>query len=92
MAMAVLWNFVLMMPMMEGPKYPPRLPMELTIAIPPAAATPDKYRLGKDQNEDDAVTTPAQATVNAIKPNHPGMPGIAETAKPSPPAATGIAM
>ena len=42
MAIVMLWNLLLTKPMMYGPACPPKLPMELIMAIPAVAAVPDR--------------------------------------------------
>src|SRR5512143_5600 len=58
--------WLLSQPMMEGPKNPPVLLIELMSAMPPAAAVPPRYAVGKVQNTDSAAWIPAAATVSAI--------------------------
>jgi hypothetical protein len=41
----------LIMPITDGPTKPARLPIELMMAIPPAAAAPDRKAVGKVQNK-----------------------------------------
>jgi|GEM_PF-5767073 len=45
-----------------GPKYPPRLPIELTMPIPAAAAVPAKNADGNGQNSGMDPTTPSVPT------------------------------
>ena len=58
--------WVLRKPMMVGLKKPPRLPVQLTSAMPAAAALPPRNDVGSAQNIGTAVTTPTTAS---IRPN-----------------------
>src|ERR1700722_8007503 len=56
----------LIMPKASGPKYPPRLPTAPMIAIPAAAALPDRFETGRAQNGGIAENTPIEARVKPI--------------------------
>src|SRR3954463_5581731 len=51
---------------MLGATKPPRLPMELIRAMPPAAAAPPNSRVGRVQNKAGETISPAAATHKAI--------------------------
>src|SRR3954466_15234914 len=55
-----------MYPIAYGPAKPDRLPIELMIAIPPAAPAPDRNAVGSVQNPGRHPNTPNAATEKAI--------------------------
>ena len=57
---------VLTRPIKSGPKCPPKLPTELTKAIPAAAAVPDKNAVGNDQNVATKDKVPEATKVSTI--------------------------
>src|SRR5436190_984575 len=54
---------VLNSPMMDGPKYPPRFPIELIKPMLPAAAISVRNKLGNDQNAGWYPLMPAAANM-----------------------------
>ena len=59
-------DMVLTRPIKSGPKCPPKLPTELTKAMPAAAAVPDKNAVGKDQKVATNDKVPEATKVKAI--------------------------
>src|SRR4051812_24528933 len=71
---------------MEGPTNPPRFPMELMVAIPAAAAGPDRNSVGIDQSGGLAELIPTFTSVSAATsarrpPLDPAMKRPAEAAR-----------
>src|SRR5579863_6362988 len=66
-----------------GAAKPPRLPMELTSPMPPAAAAPRNRLVGSVQNRAGDTIRPAAATQSAISATS-GEGAIADTARPAP--------
>ncbi len=55
----------MIIPITDGPTKPARLPIELMMAIPPAAAAPDRKAVGNVQNTGREPKMPNPATLNA---------------------------
>ena len=55
----------LIRPITDGPAKPARLPIELMMAMPPAAAAPDRKAVGSVQNTGRTPKMPNPATLNA---------------------------
>src|SRR5262249_4449400 len=55
----------LIRPITDGPTKPARFPIELMMAMPPAAAAPDRKAVGSVQNTGRAPKMPNPATLNA---------------------------
>src|SRR5579862_989672 len=80
---------LLIQPTRAGPTAPEIVPIVLMMAMPPAAAVPDKYNPGAAQIIGMDACTPAVAIVRQIIPNRGLWENLGISAKPNAPIKAG---